>query len=155
MVEVGIMCSSRSTFALVSGAQMNKDYYAILGVLPSVEDFVIRAAYRALAQRYHPDKLPDCRATAEARMREINEAYAMLSDERLRAQYDARGASVRSSSITRAAEGSAPVGHRQPPQNDALVIANRLRLNETFGYAQVPLAARAHTFAVHHISEFA
>jgi len=134
---------------------MNKDYYAILGVLPSVEDFVIRAAYRALAQRYHPDKLPDCRATAEARMREINEAYAILSDERLRAKYDAQGISVRSSSNTRAAEDSAQVGHRQTPQNDALVIANRLRLNETFGYVQVPLATRAPASAVRHISEFA
>lgn len=149
------MRTSRSTFALVSGAQMNKDYYAILGVLPSVEDFVIRAAYRALAQRYHPDKLPDCRAAAEARMREINEAYAVLSDERLRAQYDAQGISVRSSSNTRAAEDSAQVGYRQTPQNDALVIANRLRLNETFGYAQVPLATRAPASAVRHISEFA
>jgi len=149
------MRTSRSTFALVSGAQMNKDYYAILGVLPSVEDFVIRAAYRALAQRYHPDKLPDCRATAEARMREINEAYAVLSDERLRAKYDARSVSVGTSAFTPTAEDSAQVGHRQTPQNDALVIANRLRLNETFGYAQVPLATRAPAFAVHHISEFA
>jgi len=135
---------------------MNKDYYAILGVLPSVEDFVIRAAYRALAQRYHPDKLPDCRETAEARMREINEAYAVLSDERLRAKYDARSVSVGTSAFTTpTAEDSAQVGHRQTTQNDALVIANRLRLNETFGYAQVPLATRAPASAVRHISEFA
>ena len=32
----------------------NKDYYRILGVIPSAEDFIIRAAYKALAQRYHP-----------------------------------------------------------------------------------------------------
>ena len=33
-----------------------KDYYAILGVTPQAEDVVIKAAYRALAQRYHPDR---------------------------------------------------------------------------------------------------
>ena len=33
-----------------------KDYYAILGVLPTAEDFVIEAAYRALSKRYHPDR---------------------------------------------------------------------------------------------------
>ncbi|WP_103965400.1 J domain-containing protein [Nitrosomonas ureae] len=34
----------------------NKDYYAILGVTPLADNVVIRAAYKALAQRYHPDK---------------------------------------------------------------------------------------------------
>ena len=33
-----------------------KDYYCILGVIKSAEDIVIKAAYRALAQKYHPDK---------------------------------------------------------------------------------------------------
>ena len=33
-----------------------KDYFAVLGVLPTAEDIVIRAVYRALAQRYHPDR---------------------------------------------------------------------------------------------------
>ena len=65
-----------------------KDYYTILGVLPTAEDVVIQAAYRALAQRYHPDKLQDLRADASARMAEINEAYRILSDTGLRAHYD-------------------------------------------------------------------
>ncbi|MBZ0087144.1 MAG: DnaJ domain-containing protein [Thermomonas sp.] len=69
------------------------DYYAILGVLPSAEDVVIRAAYRALAQRYHPDRnqpgVPDC----DEKMREINEAYRVLSDVELRIQYDRERAS--------------------------------------------------------------
>ena len=62
----------------------DSDYYAVLGVLPSAEDVVIRAAYRALAQRYHPD-----RYVGEARMKEINAAYAVLSDAEKRAAYDA------------------------------------------------------------------
>ncbi|MDB5578341.1 MAG: hypothetical protein JWR80_3517, partial [Bradyrhizobium sp.] len=65
-----------------------KDYYAILGVLPSAELVVIRAAYRALAMQYHPDKWKGDKATAELRMRQLNEAHEVLSDERLRRQYD-------------------------------------------------------------------
>ena len=34
----------------------DKDYYSILGVMPDAQDIVIKAAYRALAQRYHPDR---------------------------------------------------------------------------------------------------
>ena len=36
----------------------DNDYYAVLGVLPTAEDAAIRAVYRALTQRYHPDKNP-------------------------------------------------------------------------------------------------
>lgn len=63
------------------------DYYATLGVLPDAEDIVVRAAYRALAQRYHPDR---CAADADAhrRMCELNEAFAVLSDPLRRRAYD-------------------------------------------------------------------
>ena len=66
----------------------NKDYYRILGVLDDAEDIVIRAAYRALAQRYHPDKWQGDQAEATRRMAEINAAYAVLSDTVERAAYD-------------------------------------------------------------------
>jgi len=66
----------------------SKDYYSILGVMPSAEDIVIRAAYKALAQRYHPDKYKGDRAEAERLMKEINEAYDTLSDPANRRQYD-------------------------------------------------------------------
>ena len=65
-----------------------KNYYGTLGVLPTAEPIVIRAAYRALAMKYHPDKWTGDKATAERRMREINQAYEILSDERSRARYD-------------------------------------------------------------------
>ena len=54
------------------------NYYSVLGVLPTAEGIVIRAAYRALAQRYHPDKWADQR-DAIRRMQEINEAYETLN----------------------------------------------------------------------------
>lgn len=68
---------------------MSKDYYRILGVLDDAEDIVIRAAYKALAQRYHPDKWTGSKEEANRRMSEINEAYDVLSDPDKRKKYDA------------------------------------------------------------------
>jgi DnaJ-class molecular chaperone len=68
---------------------MTKDYYRILGVLDDAEDIVIRAAYKVLAQKYHPDKWKGDKAEATLRMSEINEAYGVLSDVEKRKQYDA------------------------------------------------------------------
>lgn len=65
------------------------DHYSTLGVLPSAEIVVIRAAYRALAQRYHPDRWSGDPAEAHRRMSAINEAFGVLNDEALRAKYDA------------------------------------------------------------------
>ena len=62
------------------------DYYATLGVAPSSEDVVIRAAYLALMRRYHPDK--NASAEAAARVRAITAAYAVLGDWDRRAEYD-------------------------------------------------------------------
>ncbi len=66
-----------------------KDYYAILGVPRTATVEEIKKAYRKLAKQYHPDvsKEPD----AEKKMKEINEAYAVLSDPEKRAAYDALG----------------------------------------------------------------
>jgi uncharacterized protein YlxW (UPF0749 family) len=66
-----------------------KDYYVILGVVPTAEDVVIRAAYKALVQRYHPDRCSGDQTEANAKMAEINEAYGLLSDPVKRKQYDA------------------------------------------------------------------
>jgi len=65
-----------------------KDYYRILGVLDDAEDIIIKAAYRALAQRYHPDKWSGNQDEATKRMAEINEAYSVLSDTSRRKKYD-------------------------------------------------------------------
>jgi curved DNA-binding protein CbpA len=65
------------------------DHYSTLGVLPEAEGIVISAAYRALAQRYHPDKFPGDPVEAHKRMSAINEAYRILGNEKLRAEYDA------------------------------------------------------------------
>ena len=67
---------------------MLKDHYRILGVIQDAEDIVIKAAYRALAQRYHPDKWAGSPEDATMRMSEINKAFSVLSDQIKRKQYD-------------------------------------------------------------------
>ncbi|HEX4882438.1 MAG TPA: DnaJ C-terminal domain-containing protein [Porticoccaceae bacterium] len=66
-----------------------KDYYQILGVARDANADAIKKAFRKLARKYHPDvsREPD----AEARMKEVNEAYAVLSDTEKRAAYDQLG----------------------------------------------------------------
>jgi curved DNA-binding protein CbpA len=65
------------------------NYYSTLGVAIHAEDVVIRAAYRALMQRYHPDKAPSAAQGGRAeRILAIQKAYQVLSDPALRRQYD-------------------------------------------------------------------
>ena len=71
-----------------------KDYYTILGVLPNAEEVVIRAAYRALAQRYHPDRWQGDPTEAHERMSAINEAFHVLGDQQRRERYDRERAGV-------------------------------------------------------------
>lgn len=67
---------------------MKIDLYVVLGVLPDAENIVIKAAYRALAQRYHPDRWVGDVADAHQRMTRLNEAYEILGDTARRANYD-------------------------------------------------------------------
>ena len=67
---------------------MTKDFYAVLGVSKDASAAAIKKAYRTLAKKYHPDRNPDDAAAAE-KFKEIGEAYAVLSDEAERKQYDA------------------------------------------------------------------
>jgi len=64
------------------------DYYSALGILPSADSETISAVYRALAKKFHPDVYRGDQTIAERRMRELNEAYAVLSDEIRRKNYD-------------------------------------------------------------------
>jgi molecular chaperone DnaJ len=66
-----------------------RDYYEVLGVRRDADQKAIKDAFRQLALRYHPDRNKE--PGAEERFKEIAEAYAVLSDPKKRAEYDARG----------------------------------------------------------------
>jgi molecular chaperone DnaJ len=66
---------------------LEKDYYAVLGVKSGASAKEIKQAYRKLAQKYHPDKTSGD-AAAEARFKEINEAYEVIGDPEQRKEYD-------------------------------------------------------------------
>ena len=56
-----------------------RDFYEVLGLDKSADDAAIKKAYRSLAKKYHPDLNPGDK-TAEEKFKEVNEAYAILSD---------------------------------------------------------------------------
>lgn len=65
------------------------DAYDVLGVRPSADRDTLKAAYRRLAARHHPDRVPDDeRADATARMQQINVAYGLVAEPVRRRQYD-------------------------------------------------------------------
>lgn len=66
---------------------MSKDYYTILGIEKTASADEVKKAFRKLAHKYHPDK----KTGDEAKFKEINEAYTILSDQKKRAEYDTYG----------------------------------------------------------------
>lgn len=70
--------------------EQKRDYYEVLGVSRGASDDELKKAYRKLAKQYHPDLNPDDKV-AEAKFKEINEAYEILSDKDKRSRYDQFG----------------------------------------------------------------
>ena len=72
-------------------AQTKRDFYEVLGVSKSATADELKRAYRKLALEWHPDRHKDDKETAEAKFKEINEAYQVLSEPSKRATYDQHG----------------------------------------------------------------
>ena len=71
-------------------AENKRDYYEVLGLSKGASEDEIKKAYRQLAKKYHPDMNPGDK-DAEAKFKEVNEAYAVLSDADKKAKYDQYG----------------------------------------------------------------
>jgi hypothetical protein len=101
------------------------DLYAVLQVHANAEPEVIEAAYRRLARKYHPDVNPA--PDAEARMRALNHAHAVLSEPARRAAYDRRGAAAEPARDSReanpAADFAEPAWYERPSRTALLLFA--------------------------------
>ena len=94
---------------------MTPDHYAILGVSPTSEDVVIRAAYLALMRRYHPDR--NSSAEAAERAQAITNAYAVLGNWSRRSEYDLKRAQLR------ALQSPGDVAPRRPRPSPSALFA--------------------------------
>src|SRR5579863_970758 len=68
-----------------------RDYYEVLSIERSASAEEVKSAYRKAALKWHPDRNPDDKTTAEEKFRECTEAYSVLSDGQKRAAYDRFG----------------------------------------------------------------
>ncbi len=68
-----------------------EDYYKLLGLERNASDAEIKKSYRSLAMKYHPDRNKDDSETAEAKFKQVKEAYEVLSDPKKRSAYDQFG----------------------------------------------------------------
>lgn len=100
-----------------------RDYYAMLQVDPDADAGVIAAAYRHLARKHHPDVARD--PYAATRMRELNEAYEVLSDPERRGRYDwsRRAAALPAAPWRAAVDPPHPVALSVPPRTGLRGVA--------------------------------
>ena len=116
---------------------MVRTFYDMLMVTPDADDDVITVVYRHLAKHHHPDANPGL--DSEARMMELNEAYAILSDPDKRARYDeiigasqpreatSGEASTDGASEARSPYGEAGVPPQTPPPSGSVLTFGRYR----------------------------
>lgn len=100
-----------------------KNHYKTLGLLHDAEEVVIKAAYKALAQKYHPDRHLSHKAENTAKMALFNEAYAVIGNPALRKIYD----DLRASLLAKKAPGQAQPAPVKPKETQDLI--DRLNKN--------------------------
>ena len=98
-----------------------RDYYALLGVPRTADAEEIKRAYRRKARKFHPDVSKE--KNAEARFKEVQEAYEVLKDTEKRAAYDQLGANWRDGQQFRAPPGFDFGGRGGPQGGSAVTVA--------------------------------
>jgi curved DNA-binding protein CbpA len=109
------------------------DPYRVLQVTPGAEQEVVNAAYRALALKYHPDR--DASSDAARRMRQLNEAFALVRDPVVRARWDAG-----QKGTGRSAGFEAPRSGAVPPPPRSSAAGSRLEFGRYAGWTLRDLA---------------
>jgi curved DNA-binding protein CbpA len=108
----------------------NIDYYNILGVITSAENAVIKAAYRALAKIYHPDK----NNHGNEKIKEINTAYEVLSDPIKRAEYDKSREETKHNANSTSFESNAPFSNDSLEKDWKLAVDFFPTLESLYGH---------------------
>src|SRR5947209_5543267 len=122
-----------------------KDYYSSLGVAKTASQKEIKAAYRKLARKHHPD-VNQGDASAETKFKEINEAYEVLGDPDKRKKYDELGANWRQYEQAGAQGGNPFGGGFNPGQGGGYRTVTQDDLNEMFGGGNSPFSDFFETF---------
>src|SRR5471032_3259345 len=110
-----------------------KDYYSTLGVAKTATAKEIKAAYRKLARKHHPDVNPGDKS-AESKIKELNEAYEVLSDSDKRKKYDELGANWRQYEQAAQGQGADPA-HGQGGQGGGFRAMTEDEMRDMFGEA--------------------
>lgn len=110
---------------------MGVDYYSVLKVGPHVSDDDLKKAYKRLAMRWHPDKNPNNNNEAEAKFKQISEAYEVLSDAQKRAIYDQYGEEGLKQ-VPPPGNGSAQNATRFDPRNAADIFSEAFGKEDPF-----------------------
>src|SRR5450432_526017 len=110
-----------------------KDYYSTLGVAKTATAKEIKAAYRKLARKHHPDVNPGDKS-AESKIKELNEAYEVLSDPDKRKKYDELGANWRQYEQA-AQQGQGFDPRAQGPQGSGFRTMTEDEMRDMFGEA--------------------
>jgi curved DNA-binding protein len=111
-----------------------KDYYAALGVARDASDAVIKAAYRKLAQKYHPDVTKDPKG--EEKFKDIAEAYQTLKDPEKRAAYDRLGSGFQPGQDFRPPPDWEQQFRRSAPGGEGVFFDEDLDLSDLFASIQ-------------------
>eukprot|EP00252_Welwitschia_mirabilis_P022702 TRINITY_DN6227_c0_g2_i1.p1 TRINITY_DN6227_c0_g2~~TRINITY_DN6227_c0_g2_i1.p1 ORF type:complete len:344 (-),score=80.90 TRINITY_DN6227_c0_g2_i1:424-1455(-) len=117
---------------------MGVDYYKILNVGKNATEDDLKKAYRKLAMKWHPDKNPNNKKEAEAKFKQISEAYEVLSDPQKRAIYDQYGeeglkGQIPTPGTSSFSEGGGPNVFRFNPRNAEDIFAEIFGESSPFG----------------------